>query len=50
MLSILLQCLTVDQNIIYVGSAKDVQDIRIQDIIDVVLKCAWCICKTKGHD
>ena len=22
----------------------------IQDIIDVVLECAWRICKTKGHD
>ena len=50
MLSILLQCLIVNQNVIYIGSAKDVQDIKIQDIIDVVLKCAWCICKIKGHN
>ena len=50
MLSMLLQCLTVDQNIIYIGGAKDIQDVRIQDIIDVVLECAWRICKTKGHD
>ena len=34
-LSMLLQYLTVDWNIIYVSSAKDVQDIKIQDIIDV---------------
>ena len=46
----LLQCLTVDQNIVHIGSAKDVQDIRTQDIIDVVLECAWCICKIKRHD
>ena len=50
MLLILLQCLTVDQNVIYIGGVKDVQNVRIQDIIDVVLECAWRICKTKEHD
>ena len=50
MLLILLQCLTVDQNVIYVGGAKDIQDVRIQDIIDVILKHTWHICKIKGYD
>ena len=36
MLSMLLQCLSVDQNVVHICSAKDVQDIRTQDIIDVV--------------
>ena len=36
--------------VIHIGSAKDVKDVRSQNIIDVVLEHAWSIGKTKGHD
>ena len=39
----------VDQNIINVRSAKNVQVVS-QSVIDVVLKQRQCISKTKRHD
>ena len=50
MLLVFLECLTVDKNVIYIGSAKDIKDVRSQNTIDVVLEHAWSIGKTKGHD
>ena len=50
MLPVFLECLTVDKDVIYIGSAKDVKDVRSQNIIDVVLERAWSIGKTKGYD
>ena len=45
-----LECLTVDKNVIHIGSAKDIKDVRSQNIIDVVLECAWSIGKTKEYN
>ena len=50
MLLVFLECLTVDKDVIHIGSAKDVKDVRSQNIIDVVLECAWSIGKTKRQD
>ena len=50
MILVFLECLTVDKDIIHIGSAKDIKDVRFQNIIDVVLECAWGIGKTKRHD
>ena len=50
MLPVFLECLTVDKDVIHIGSAKDVKDVRSQNIIDVVLECAWSIGKTKEYD
>ena len=49
MFSVLFECLTVDKDIIHVGSATDVKDVRTKNVIDVVLECTWCIGKTKRH-
>ena len=50
MLPVFLECLTVDKDVIHIGSTKDVKDVRSQNIIDVVLEHAWSIGKTKGYD
>ena len=50
MLLVFLECLTVDKDIIYIGSTKDVKNVRSQNIIDVVLECAWSIGKTKEYN
>ena len=50
MLLVFLEYLTVDKDIIHIGSAKDIKDVRSQNIIDVVLEHAWSIGKTKGYD
>ena len=50
MIPVFLECLTVDKDIVHISSAKDVEDVRSQNIVDVVLERAWSIGKTKGHD
>ena len=50
MLLVFLKCLIVDKDVVHIGSAKDVKDVRSQNIIDVVLEHAWSIGKTKEYD
>ena len=50
MFLVFLECLTVDKDIVHIGSAKDIKDVRFQNIVDVVLERAWGIGKTKRHD
>ena len=50
MLLVFLECLTVNKDVVHIGSAKNIKDVRSQNIIDVVLECAWSIGKTKGYD
>ena len=36
MLPVFLECLTVDKDVIHIGSAKDIKDVRSQNIIDAL--------------
>ena len=45
----ILSVLTVDQNIVNVGSDKNIKAVS-EDVIDVALKGTWGFTESKGHD
>ena len=46
---VLYNVVGVDENVVKISSAEDVQE-RAKYVIDEVLEGSWSVCESEGHD